>query len=170
MVSRFEDEQQKESESVEKQYIMFTVGDQQFGVEIMQTREIINMTELTDMPSSPDFVKGVVNLRGEIVPIVDLEKKLMIDKGGQTEKEGRIIVVSINDNLVGMQVNQVEGIIRLNNEDIGKAPELSKGIKRNYIKGVGKLEDNLLIILDLASVLTPEEVEKLEEFEPNQGE
>ena len=169
MVSRFENEQQ-EKQSVEKQYIMFTVGEQQFGVEIMQTREIINMTELTDMPSSPDFVKGVVNLRGEIVPIVDLEKKLMIDEDGQTEKEGRIIVVSIDDNLVGMQVNQVEGIIRLNNEDIGQAPELSRGIKRNYIKGVGKLEDKLLIILDLASVLTPEEVEELEDFEPGQEE
>ncbi len=170
MVSAFESENKNDQQTGEKQYIMFTVGDQQFGVEIMQTREIINMTELTDMPSSPDFVKGVVNLRGEIVPIVDLEKKLMIEEGGQTEKEGRIIVVSINENLVGMQVNQVEGIIRLNNDDIGEAPELSKGIKRNYIKGVGKLEDNLLIILDLASVLTAEEVEELEKFEPGQEE
>jgi len=76
MSSRFDSGEEKQTDSQEQQYIMFTVADQKFAVDIMQTREIINMTELTDMPSSPDFIKGVVNLRGEIVPIVDLERRL----------------------------------------------------------------------------------------------
>ncbi len=168
MASRFESSQQEQEEIQDNQYIMFTVGDQEFGVDIMQTREIINMTELTDMPNSPDFIKGVVNLRGEIVPIVDLQKKLMVNGKYQEEQEGRIIVVSIDDNLVGMQVNQVEGIIRLNEAEIGDAPDITQGVRRNFIKGVGKLEDRLLIILDLASILTAEEVEELEELDMNQ--
>ncbi len=149
----------------EKQYIVFSAGNQDFGVEIMQTREIINMSELTDMPNSPDFIKGIVNLRGEIVPIVDLEKRLMKDDTSLSADEGRIIVVSIDDNLVGMQVNQVEGIIRLDSSKIGQAPDITTSVKSNFIKGVGKLEERLLIILDLVNVLTAEEVEQIEELD-----
>ncbi|SDL60566.1 chemotaxis protein CheW [Halarsenatibacter silvermanii] len=149
----------------EKQYIVFSAGNQDFGVEIMQTREIINMSELTDMPNSPDFIKGIVNLRGEIVPIVDLEKRLMKNDTSLSADEGRIIVVSINENLVGMQVNQVEGIIRLDTSKIGQAPDITTSVRSNFIKGVGKLEERLLIILDLVNVLTAEEVEQIEELD-----
>ena len=171
MNSRFDSGEEKQTDSQEQQYIMFTVADQKFAVDIMQTREIINMTELTDMPSSPDFIKGVVNLRGEIVPIVDLERRLDVSSLERSaEKNQRIIIVSIDENLVGMQVSRVEGIIRLDADDVGEAPEITRGIHENYIDGVGKLEEELVVILDLAGVLTAAEVEELEEFEPEQGE
>ena len=171
MSSRFDSGEEKQTDSQEQQYIMFTVADQKFAVDIMQTREIINMTELTDMPSSPDFIKGVVNLRGEIVPIVDLERRLDVSSLERSaEKNQRIIIVSIDENLVGMQVSRVEGIIRLDADDVGEAPEITRGIHENYIDGVGKLEEELVVILDLAGVLTAAEVEELEEFEPEQGE
>ncbi len=171
MSSRFDSGEEKQTDSQEQQYIMFTVAGQKFAVDIMQTREIINMTELTDMPSSPDFIKGVVNLRGEIVPIVDLERRLDVSSLERSaEKNQRIIIVSIDENLVGMQVSRVEGIIRLDADDVGEAPEITRGIHENYIDGVGKLEEELVVILDLAGVLTAAEVEELEEFEPEQGE
>jgi len=171
MSSRFDSGEEKQTDSQEQQYIMFTVADQKFAVDIMQTREIINMTELTDMPSSPDFIKGVVNLRGEIVPIVDLERRLDVSSlEMSSEKNQRIIIVSIDENLVGMQVSRVEGIIRLDADEVGEAPEITRGIHENYIDGVGKLEEELVVILDLAGVLTAAEVEELEEFEPEQGE
>ncbi len=158
--------QEKEENNIEEenQYIVFTVEEQEFGVEIKKTKEIINMRELTDVPSSPDFVRGVINLRGEIVPIVDLHKRLHI-KEKTDDSEGKIIVVEMDENLVGMQVSEVKGIIRLSSNNIGSAPELTQDIKQDYIEGVGKLEDKLLILLNLQKVLTRQEVAKLEDMD-----
>jgi len=165
MLSKFKDESRSEEKiEVKNQYIVFLINDQEFGVEIKQTREIINFTELTEMPSTPDFVKGVINLRGEIVPIVDLYKRLEIEKV-ERESDDKIIVVEIGGNLIGMQVSEVKGIIRLSEANIGSAPGLTKQYKRDFIEGVGKLDDRLIILLKLNQVLTQEEVEEISELE-----
>ena len=165
MLSKFKDESKAEEKiAVKNQYIVFLINDQEFGVEIKQTREIINFTELTEMPSTPDFVKGVINLRGEIVPIVDLYTRLELTKK-EKESDDRIIVVEIEGNLIGMQVSEVKGIIRLSEDNIGSAPGLTKQYKRDFIEGVGKLDDRLIILLKLNQVLTQEEVEEISELE-----
>ena len=165
MLSKFKDESKAEEKiAVKNQYIVFLINDQEFGVEIKQTREIINFTELTEMPSTPDFVKGVINLRGEIVPIVDLYTRLELTKK-EKESDDRIIVVEIEGNLIGMQVSEVKGIIRLSEDNIGSAPGLTKQYKRDFIEGVGKLDDRLIILLKLNKVLTQKEVEEISELE-----
>lgn len=163
MLSKFHDQKQ-ETSGVMNQYVVFVLDGQEFGVEIKQSREIINSTELTSIPNAPDFVEGVTNLRGEIVPIIDLGERLNLSKT-EHSKENKIIIVEIDGTMAGMEVDDVEGIIRLNRENIGKAPKITQGLNKEYISGVGKLDEKLLILLNLDRVLSRDEVEQLEDIE-----
>lgn len=119
---------------------------------------------ITNVPNTLEHVLGVINLRGEILPIVDLYKRLEIEKV-ERESDDKIIVVEIGGNLIGMQVSEVKGIIRLSEANIGSAPDLTKQYKRDFIEGVGKLDDRLIILLKLNKVLTQEEVEEISKLE-----
>lgn len=155
-----------EQKTKEKQYITFYARGQFFGVDIMQTREIVNLEETTEIPNAPEFVRGVVDLRGEIVPIVLLDERLSLTDNKENSLRGneeRIIIVSLKDTLIGLQVDEVEGIINLSTANIKDAPELAQGINRSFVRGVGKLDDKLVIILNLDSILTTEEIEQLED-------
>lgn len=169
MLSKFQNESDKEVEE-KKQYVVFTVNNQEFGVDITQAKEIINKKELTSIPNAPDFVEGVTNLRGEIVPIINLNKRLKIDRAKKDDVENKTIIVEFQNTLVGMDVEDVEGIITMNSANISKTPEITQGINQEYISGVGKLEDNdkLLILLNLNKVLSKDEVKQLEEIEVNE--
>jgi purine-binding chemotaxis protein CheW len=163
MLSRIHD-QKKDTSGDLSQYVVFKLDGQEFGVEIKQAREIINFAELTAIPNAPDFVRGVTNLRGEIVPIIDLGERLNLPNI-KHEEENKVIIVEINNTLIGMEVEDVEGIIRLASENIGEAPKITQGINKEYISGVGKLEENLLILLNLNRTLSRDEVEQLEDIE-----
>ena len=163
MLSKNHD-QEKGKAGKTSQYVVFKIGGQEFGVEIKQAREIINSRELTSIPNAPDFVEGVTNLRGEIVPIIGLRERLNTSKLSSSE-ENKIIIVEINGTLTGMKVDDVEGIIRLAEDNIGKAPKITQGINKEYISGVGKLDKKLLILLNLNRVLSRDEVEQLEDIE-----
>ena len=163
MLSKNHD-QEKGKAGKTSQYVVFKIGGQEFGVEIKQAREIINSRELTSIPNAPDFVEGVTNLRGEIVPIIGLRERLNTSKVSSSE-ENKIIIVEINGTLTGMKVDDVEGIIRLAEDNIGKAPKITQGINKEYISGVGKLDKKLLILLNLNRVLSRDEVEQLEDIE-----
>lgn len=142
------------------QLVSFKVGNEEFGVDILQVHEINKMTEITRVPKAPDFVEGVINLRGRIIPIVDLRKRFgMAPK--EKDKETRIIVVDINGQTIGFIVDSVSEVIRLPQENVEDAPDLVTGIDAEYIKGVGKMQDRLLILLDLEKILTKKEVDKV---------
>ncbi len=148
-----------------QQYIAFYARGQLFGIDIMETREIVNLKETTEMPNAPEFVEGIVDLRGEIVPVIMLDKRLTLTKnseGSIQEDEKRVIIVSLQDNLIGIEVDEVEGIISLSKSNIKEAPELAKGINSNFVRGVGKFSDRLIIILNLDNILTIEEMKKIE--------
>ena len=168
MLSNFNDKSDENSASV-KQYVVFVIEEQDFGVDITQAKEIINETELTSIPNAPDFVEGVTNLRGEIVPIINLDKRLGINNLEREKEETKIIIVEFENTLVGMEVEDVEGIIRLSTENIGKAPKITQGVNQEYISGVGKLEEKnkLLILLDLNKILTRDELKQLENIDTN---
>jgi len=168
MLSNFDDKSEDNSASV-KQYVVFVIEDQDFGVDITQAKEIINQTELTSIPNAPDFVEGVTNLRGEIVPIINLDRRLGINDLEREKEDTKIIIVEFENTLVGMEVEDVEGIIRLSTENIGEAPKITQGVNKEYISGVGKLEDEnkLLILLDLNKILTRNELKQLENIEVN---
>lgn len=146
----------------EYQLVVFTVGDEEFGVDISQVREIVRLVQITYLPKAPAFIEGVVNLRGQVVAIIDLAKRLGISSKSRGEA-ARIIIVEIGENTVGMVVDSVSEVLRLPSENIEEVPSLIETeVPEHYVRGVGKLKERLLVLLDLNKVLTQEEVQHVE--------
>ncbi|WP_406657932.1 chemotaxis protein CheW [Methanolobus sp. ZRKC2] len=143
------------------QLVIFQLGGEEFGVEIVKVQEIIRMPEITHIPQSPDFVEGVINLRGKIIVVVNLDKRFNLNSK-EVDEDSRIIVVEIGNNVVGMIVDAVNEVLRIPSSSVEPAPDLILSqISRDYLKGVGKVDDRLLIMLDLAKVLTVEEMKEI---------
>ncbi len=147
----------------EIQIVIFRLGGEEFGAGINQVKEIIEMTHITRMPKAPSFVEGVINLRGQVIGVIDLAKQFdlsVLERGEET----RIVVVDVEDNTVGMIVDSVPEVLRISAKNIDPTPTLIESrIDTKYIEGVGKLEDRLFVLLNLNKVLSPEEVERVEE-------
>ena len=142
----------------EIQLVVFRIGEEEFGVDINQVREIVKLVSITRMPKAPVFIEGVVNLRGQIITVIDLAKRLDLPSKGRTETS-RIMVVEVGGNVVGMVVDSVSEVLRLSNTDIEDTPSLIETeVHERYLRGVGKIGDRLLILLDLKQVLTADEV------------
>ncbi|MBU4304586.1 MAG: chemotaxis protein CheW [Candidatus Omnitrophica bacterium] len=142
----------------EVQLVVFKIGSEEFGVEINQVREIVKLVSITRMPKAPAFIEGVVNLRGQIITVIDLSKKLDLPSAGKTDST-RIMVVEVADNTVGMIVDSVSEVLRLAKDDIEATPALiDTEVHERYLRGVGKMEDRLLILLDLNEVLSIDEI------------
>ncbi|MBU1044683.1 MAG: chemotaxis protein CheW [Candidatus Omnitrophica bacterium] len=142
----------------EIQLVVFKIGEEEFGVEINQVREIVKLVSITRMPKSPAFIEGVVNLRGQIITVIDLSKRLDLPSAGRSEST-RIMVVEIGDNIVGMIVDSVSEVLRLSESNIEDTPSLIETeVHERYLRGVGKSEDRLLILLDLNEVLSVDEI------------
>ena len=151
-----------EQKKNEHQLVVFKIGDEEFGVDISQVREIVRLLEITYMPKAPAFIDGVVNLRGQIVTIIDLAKRLGIPSSPRGN-ETRIIVIEIEENIVGMIVDSVSEVLRLSSEDVEEVPGfIETEVPEHYIRKVGKLEGRLLVLLDLSCVLTHEEIAHVE--------
>lgn len=143
------------------QMVVFQLGGEEFGVEIMKVQEIIRMPEITQIPQSPDFVEGVINLRGRIIVVINLDKRFNLTSK-EIDEHSRIIVVEIGENVVGMIVDSVNEVLRIPVSSVDPAPELiMSNISKEYITGVGKMDNRLLIFLDLAKVLDKKEVEDI---------
>ncbi len=144
------------------QLVSFKVGNEEFGVDILQVQEINRLVEITHVPNAPDFVEGVMNLRGKIVPVVNLRKRLGLGKK-EHDKDTRIVVVEIDGKTIGFIVDSVSEVLRVPKSVVEPPPELISGIDSEYIVGIAKLESRLLILLDLKKVLKVEERETLKE-------
>ncbi|MBI3600520.1 MAG: chemotaxis protein CheW [Nitrospinae bacterium] len=155
-------EEKEDDKGIEKtvQMVGFKLDREFYGIDIIQVQEIIRMHEITMVPRTPDFVKGVVNLRGKVVPIISLRERFGI-KEIEPTKETRIVIVKIDVGVMGFIVDAVSEVIRIPERLIEPPPATATNIETEYIKGVGKLEDKLLIVLDLNKVLTKEKKEFL---------
>ena len=154
--------EQKEKQFAEKsdkllQLVSFKIGSEEFGVDILKVQEINRMVEITKVPQAPHYVEGVINLRGKVIPIVDLRKRFNLELK-EYDKNTRIVVVDIGGNIMGLVVDSVSEVLRLPSSTIEPAPEIVTGINSEYIKGVAKLEDRLLIFLDLSKVIDMNEM------------
>ena len=143
------------------QLVSFKLGKEEFGVDILKVQEINRMLEITEMPNSPEFVEGIVNLRGRIIPVLDLKKRLHLPVK-EHDNSTRIIVVELNNKTVGFIVDEVSEVLRIESSITEPPPEMVAGIESDYITAVAKLEDRLLILLDLSKVLSQEEEKELE--------
>ena len=148
------------STSDELQLVSFCIGSEEYGVDILQVQEINRMVEITKVPQAPHYVEGVINLRGKVIPIIDLRKRFNLELK-EHDKNTRIVVVDIGGNIMGMIVDSVSEVLRLQADTIEPPPELVTGVNSEYIKGVAKLEDRLLIFLDLSRVIDVEQIAAL---------
>ncbi len=153
--------QQQTSRSQILQLVSFLIENEEFGVDILNVQEIIRPVDITRVPNAPAFVEGVINLRGRIVPVVDLRKRFNLPRR-ERDKNSRIIVVELGDKIVGFMVDAVREVLRVDASVIEPPPQLAIGIDAHYITGVAKLDDRLLILLDLEGILTDEEKHRLQ--------
>jgi len=143
------------------QLVSFNIGNEEFGVDILKVQEINRMLEITQVPNSPEFVDGVINLRGRVIPVIDLRTKLGMPRR-EHDKSTRIVVVEVNDKTVGFIVDAVSEVLRIPKNITEPPPSIVAGVNSDYITAVGKLEDRLLILLDLEKILTLKEFKELE--------
>lgn len=147
----------------EEQLVVFNLLNETYGVDISTVREIIRLQTITEVPKTPEFVEGVINLRGKVIPVIDLHKRFDLPKSEETS-HSRIMVVEVDDITVGMIVDSVSEVIRIPTDCIDPPPPVISGVDSVFLRGVGKLEDRLIILLDLAQVLHEKEKITLESF------
>ncbi len=142
------------------QLVSFTIGEEEFGVDILKVQEINRMVEVTRVPNAPEYVDGVINLRGKVIPIIDLRRRFGMERK-EKDKNTRIIVVELNGKVLGFVVDAVSEVLRIPQSVTEPPPSIIAGIQAEYITAIGKLENRLLILLDLERVLTVEEHNEL---------
>ena len=143
------------------QLVVFTLGGEEYGVGILDVREIVRAGKITIIPNSPVFVRGVINLRSKIVGVIDLEKRFMLQREGEHTSK-HIVITETGDGTFGLLVDEVTDVLRLPEEDIRLPPEIiTKKMGIEYVKGVGTLEDKLITLLDLEKVLSEKELIEL---------
>jgi len=138
------------------QLVTFKVAEEEFGLEILKVQEIIRTMEITKVPRSPAFVEGVINLRGKVIPIIDLRRRFGLDTRAH-DQQTRIVVIELGQMIVGFVVDSVSEVLRIPAATVEPPPPIVAGIDSEYINGVGKLPDRLLILLDLDKLLTADE-------------
>lgn len=138
------------------QLVGFKIGEEEYAVDILMVQEIIRMMQITKVPNAPDFVDGVINLRGRIIPVVDLRCKLGLGRKEQDSNK-RIIVVEVSGKTVGFIVDAVTEVLRIPANITEPPPDLITNVNSEFIKAVGKLDDRLLILIDLEKILSSNE-------------
>lgn len=142
------------------QLVSFNIGDEEFGVDILKVQEIIRLVEITRVPNAPSFVEGVINLRGKVIPVIDLRKRLGMPSI-TASSESRIVVVELESRIIGFLVDCVNEVLRISSSITEPPPAIIAGIDADYITAIGKLEDRILILLDLERILDTNEKENL---------
>jgi purine-binding chemotaxis protein CheW len=149
----------------EKKVIVFALGSEEYGVEVEKVRTIERMQPMTRVPKTPDFIQGVINLRGLVIPILDLRSRFGLDRVDYTDNT-RIIIVSAGDFEVGLIVDSANDVIDLDTDHIDSPPEIVGGIKAKYLDGIARVgESRLLVLLNLEQVLDKSEIQQLERIE-----
>ncbi len=148
-----------------KQYVVFRLGETQFGVEISQVLRIVRLTPITRVPHAPHFLEGMINYRGQVVTVLDLKKRLALSNGDEYGDKARILLVELGTQPIGMLVDAVIGILRLPDESIKPPPEMVAQVNGVYLTGVTHYEDCLIVLLDLSRLLTVEEIAEVDEWE-----
>ena len=136
----------------EIQLVVFKLLLEEYGISILQVQEIKRMTDITRVPHTPDYIKGVINLRGSVLPVFDLKKRLNLP-GQEYSEDTRIIIVKIDDISVGMIVDEVSEVMAISEENIEPPLNVVGSIAANYLSGVGKLENRLLILLNMEAII-----------------
>ena len=146
------------SEVTVGKFLTFVLNDEVYGIEILKVREIIGLMDVTSVPQTPDYMKGVINLRGKVIPVIDLRLKFSMPEDEHTQ-ETCTIVVEVDNASIGLIVDSVSEVMEINGDEIEDAPQFGQGVDTNFIMGLGKTKGTIVILLDIAKVLSAEEIE-----------
>ncbi|MBN1301020.1 MAG: purine-binding chemotaxis protein CheW [Melioribacteraceae bacterium] len=142
------------------QLVTFKINCEEFGIDIFKVREINKMMQITKVPNAPYYVEGVVNLRGKVIPVIDLRLRLGMERK-EYNNQTRIVVAELADKHLGFVVDEVNEVLRIPEEIIETPPEIVSGIDSDYITAVAKLEERLLILLDINKLVNIEQFNKV---------
>lgn len=143
------------------QVVGFRLGNETYGLDIMRVQEIILMGRITGIPEVPDYVRGVINLRGKVIPIVDLRKRFGFP-GSDTNDDTRIMVVNTSATTIGIVVDAVSEVLRINPGEIEPPPMGVIGLDQSYVSGLVKMDDRIMILLDIDGILSVEDRASIE--------
>ncbi len=155
-------QKEKEQEKLCLQYITFKLNNEIYAIDAMNVQEIVELGGITRIPHLPVFMKGVINLRGSIIPVVDLKTKFSMESG-EYKKHTCVIVTEFSGGAMGLIVDSVMDVIFLNEDDIKSPPSFGIKVQTDFIKGISRIDAGLVIILDIEKVLSSEEMLSLQE-------
>lgn len=145
----------------QRQLVVFDLGDEAYGVDIYQVREIIRVPDITRVPRTPDYVEGVINLRGGVIPVLNLRRRFDMGLEGASD-DARIVIVELEDQLVGMRVDGVSEVLRIEGEQVEPPSPYIVNVDSQFVTGIARLDEQLVILLDLNRVLMRDEREQLQ--------
>ena len=158
---------QSEDEENEHQHVTFLIGDETYGVGVEKVKEIIGMTDITHVPNAASLMEGVINLRGSVVPVVNLRKKFRMQKR-EYDNYTVIIIVEVKDRLIGMIVDSVSDVVNIPISSIQSTPHFTTKIKTDFIEGIGRIDENLIILLDVDMILSEDEIETIDTIDSSE--
>ena len=149
------------------QLVTFKLGEELYGVNIMDVKEILRHQNVRAIPNAPYYVEGIINLRGEIIPIIDLHKRFRLQAAANLDDtlEGGFIILNIDGSKMGIIIDKVERVVTVNQDDIKEPPQMLSGIGSEYIEGVIRQEVGYLIVLNIRKVFNPKELQKIIEIQ-----
>jgi len=153
----------KEHENKQLQLVTFNLSDEVFAVDILNIQSINRKIDITVIPNAPDFIEGIINLRGQVIPIISLRKRFGME-AKRLDKDSRFIVMEIENKIIGFIVDSVYEVLKIDSSLCSPPPPLTGGIDTEYITSVAKLEDKLIIILDLNKIISKKEMEELKDI------
>ncbi len=145
------------------QWVTFQLEDETYGMNVMQVQEVLRITEIAPVPGAPDYVLGIINLRGNVVTVIDTRRRFGLNSK-EPDDMSRIIVVEVDGNVIGMLVDSVAEVVYLHQSQIDTAPNVSNDDSSRFIQGVSSQEDKLLILVDVDKFLTEEEMSDFSSF------
>jgi purine-binding chemotaxis protein CheW len=148
------------------QLVTFQLGEELYGVDIMDVKEIVKLSEVRPIPNAPYYVEGIFNLRREIIPVINLHKrfrlkKLEVPEDESSDFEGGFIILNIQGNKVGIIIDRIARVVTINPEDVKEPPQMLNGIGTEYIRGVIRRENGYIIMLDINRLFNPKELQKI---------
>jgi len=154
----------QEEDTQKGRFLTFKLGEESFGLEIKYVTEIVGIQPITNIPEVPNYVKGIINLRGKVISVIDVRIKFKKEPVEYDERTC-IIVIDIDDISIGLIVDEVSEVVTIKDEDIVPPPSYKTGFQNKYIKGVGKYKDGVKLLLDSNKLLTNEEKQKISDVE-----
>lgn len=162
MTDKIENDLEMEEDTQKDKFLTFSMGRESYGIEIQYVTEIIGIQAITEVPELPSYVKGIINLRGKIVPVMDVRLRFKKEPREYNDRTC-VIVIDIGDLSIGLIVDSVSEVLTIPEQDIEEPPQINKGLNNRYIKNIGKVGNDIKLLLDCEKLLTDDELENLNE-------